>query len=514
MASYDYDLFVIGGGSGGVRAARVAAALGKRVGIAEEFRFGGTCVIRGCVPKKLYVYASQFPEHFADAAGYGWTVPKAEFNWQTLVANKEREISRLEAIYKKNVQGAGGETFQSRAVLVEPHVVRLVDQDRTVTADQILIATGGRPASHPALPGHEHCIFSNEAFDLPELPKAIMIEGGGYIAVEFANIFHGLGVETTLVYRGKEILSRFDMDLRSMLHETMVKKGIRILCRSVSEHIKKRPDGRLDAHVTGGVVLTVDQVMLAIGRVPNTENLGLEQVGVEMNTAGAINVGIFSDFPPFSSASADMSIKGYDIDVAQAIADALKVKLNLVSVTGQNRIPYLTDKRVDILMSVGYSKEREQVIDFAAAYAPYYIAVIGPKALAVKGKEDLADKSIAVNRGTLEDTSLTEAAPADADIKRFDNYNAVIQAFISGQTQLMVVGNDVGAQVLARQEALKPEQKFQLLTSPSHIGLNKNEGALKKAVNDAVAKMLADGKLDESSKAWLKTPLNPDNLKD
>ncbi|TIM21447.1 MAG: transporter substrate-binding domain-containing protein [Mesorhizobium sp.] len=190
----------------------------------------------------------------------------------------------------------------------------------------------------------------------------------------------------------------------------------------------------------------------------------------DITKAGAINVGIFSDFPPFSSASADMSIKGYDIDVAQFIADQLKVKLNLVSVTGQNRIPYLTDKRVDILMSVGYSKER--------------------------------------------DTSLTEAAPASADIRRFDNYNSVIQAFISGQTQLMVVGNDVGAQVLARQEALKPEQKFQLLTSPSHIGLNKNEDRLKQAVNDAVAKMLADGKLDESSKAWLKTPLNPDNLKD
>ena len=234
----------------------------------------------------------------------------------------------------------------------------------------------------------------------------------------------------------------------------------------------------------------------------------------DITKAGAINVGIFSDFPPFSSASADMSIKGYDVDVAQAIADALKVKLNLVSVTGQNRIPYLTDKRVDILMSVGYSKERAQVIDFAAAYAPYYIAVIGPKALAVKGKDDLADKSIAVNRGTLEDTSLTQAAPASADIRRFDNYNSVIQAFISGQTQLMVVGNDVGAQVLAKQNALQPEQKFQLLTSPSHIGLNKNEDRLKKAVNDAVAKMLADGKLDESSKAWIKTPLNPDNLKD
>jgi polar amino acid transport system substrate-binding protein len=234
----------------------------------------------------------------------------------------------------------------------------------------------------------------------------------------------------------------------------------------------------------------------------------------DITKAGVINVGVFADFPPFSSASADMSLKGYDIDVAQYIADTLKVKLNPVAVTGQNRIPYLNDHRADILMSVGYSKERAEVIDFAAAYAPYYIAVIGPAAMTVKGKEDLAGKTIAVNRGTLEDTSLTEAAPADADIKRFDNYNAVIQAFISGQTQLMVVGNDVGAQVLARQEALKPEQKFQLLTSPSHIGLNKNEEGLKKAVNDAVAKMLADGKLNESSEAWLKTPLNPDNLKD
>ncbi|MER8972463.1 MULTISPECIES: glutathione-disulfide reductase [unclassified Mesorhizobium] len=294
MAGYDYDLFVIGGGSGGVRAARVAAALGKRVGIAEEYRYGGTCVIRGCVPKKLYVYASQFPEHFADAAGYGWTVPEARFDWQTLVANKDREISRLEAIYQNNVQGAGGEVFHSRATLVDRHVVHLLGEDRTVTADQILISTGGRPAPHPALPGHEHCIFSNEAFDLKELPKAIMIEGGGYIAVEFANIFHGLGVDTTLVYRGKEILSRFDMDLRRMLHDTMEKKGIKILCHAVSEWVRKRPDGRLDALVTGGTVLTVDQVMLAIGRIPNTENMGLEGVGIEMTKTGAIHVDEYS----------------------------------------------------------------------------------------------------------------------------------------------------------------------------------------------------------------------------
>lgn len=234
----------------------------------------------------------------------------------------------------------------------------------------------------------------------------------------------------------------------------------------------------------------------------------------DIKAAGQISVGIFADFPPFSSASADMSLKGYDVDVAQSIADSLGVKLNLVSVTGQNRIAYLNDKRVDILMSVGYSKERAEVIDFAAAYAPYYIAVIGPAAVAIKGKDDLADKTIAVNRGTLEDTSLTAAAPASATIQRFENYNSVIQAFISGQTQLMVVGNDVGAQVLARQDALKPEQKFQLLTSPSHIALRKSEDGLKNAVNDVVTKMIADGKLDATSKAWLKTPLNPENLKD
>ncbi len=294
MASYDYDLFVIGGGSGGVRAARVAAALGKRVGIAEEYRFGGTCVIRGCVPKKLFVYASQFPEHFEDAAGYGWTVPDAKFDWKALIANKDREIARLEAIYKKNVEGAGGETFHTRATLLDPHTIRLEGENRTVSADQILIATGGRPAAHPALPGNEHCISSNEAFHLAELPKAIVIEGGGYIAVEFANIFHGLGVETTLVYRGKEILGRFDMDLRRTLHATMERKGIKILCQSVLEWVRRRPDGRLDALVSGGSVLTADQVMLAIGRTPNTEGLGLEAAGVELGKTGAVVVDDYS----------------------------------------------------------------------------------------------------------------------------------------------------------------------------------------------------------------------------
>jgi glutathione reductase (NADPH) len=294
MPQYDYDLFVIGGGSGGVRAARVSAALGKRVAIAEEYRFGGTCVIRGCVPKKLFVYASQFSEHFEDAAGYGWTVPEPSFDWRTLLANKDREIARLEAAYRANVEKNGGTTIQSRATLVDRHTVRIEAENHTVTADQILIATGGRPNPHEALPGHTHCITSNEAFHLAELPKAIVIVGGGYIAVEFANIFHGLGVETTLVYRGMDILSRFDRDLRRGVHEEMERKGIRILCHAMFERIDKRADGRLAATLGSGEVLVADQVMLAVGRVPNTEGLGLEAAGVSAGKLGEIIVDDYS----------------------------------------------------------------------------------------------------------------------------------------------------------------------------------------------------------------------------
>ncbi|WP_157015459.1 glutathione-disulfide reductase [Mesorhizobium xinjiangense] len=294
MAKFDYDLFVIGGGSGGVRAGRVAAGLGKKVGIAEEYRYGGTCVIRGCVPKKLFVYASQFPEHFEDAAGYGWTVPPASFDWPTLIANKDREIARLEGLYRKGLDGAGADILDCRAELVDAHTIRLVGENRTATADQILIATGGRPNPHAALPGHDLCISSNEAFHLEELPRAIVIAGGGYIAVEFANIFHGLGVDTTLVYRGKEILNRFDADLRGMLHETMEKKGIRILCHTIFEKVERNGDGRLSAHLSNGETIAADQVMLALGRIPNTQGLGLEAAGVATGPAGQIMVDDYS----------------------------------------------------------------------------------------------------------------------------------------------------------------------------------------------------------------------------
>jgi len=256
--------------------------------------------------------------------------------------------------------------------------------------------------------------------------------------------------------------------------------------------------------------MLVQGAALAIALITGNAGLASADALEDITKAGTVRIGLFEDFPPFASLGSDMKLQGYDVDMAEKLATALGVKPEIVGITGQNRIPYLTEKRVDILMSVGYSKEREQVIDFAAAYAPYYIAVIGPKALAVKGKEDLADKSIAVNRGTLEDTSLTEAAPASADIRRFDNYNSVIQAFISGQTQLMVVGNDVGAAVLAKQPDSQPESKFQLLNSPSAMAINKGEDRLLAKIDEALAQMKKDGTLDAICKKWLFIPLPPE----
>lgn len=232
----------------------------------------------------------------------------------------------------------------------------------------------------------------------------------------------------------------------------------------------------------------------------------------DIKHAGVVSVGVFEDFPPFASAGSDMSLHGYDIDVANAIAGALGVKLKLVGITGQNRIPYLQEHKVNLLLSVGQSPEREKVIDFTDAYAPYYIAVLGPRSLAIGGAADLAGKSVAVNRGTLEDTELTKAAPASADIKRFDSYSGVIAAFLSGQVQTICVGNDVGASVLAKHPAIEPEQKFQLMSSPDHIALNKNEPSFKQALNALIGKMRADGSLNKISEQWLGKLLDPKDL--
>ncbi len=292
-AGFDYDLFVIGAGSGGVRAARIAARHGAKVAVAEEYHVGGTCVIRGCVPKKLFVYASQYAEAFEDAVGFGWTTQAVAFDWPTLVANKDREIARLEAIYVRNLEAAGCDIIRERATLKDRQTISL-SGGRTVRARIILVATGATPNLDPALPGIEHAITSNEAFHLPRLPERMAIAGGGYIAVEFAGVFNGLGVETTLVYRGEQILRGFDDDVRAALAAEMRKKGITLVLGRTFTGIEREADGTLRAGLTGGGALEADAVMFAIGRKPNTARLGLERAGVELTAEGAIKVDAYS----------------------------------------------------------------------------------------------------------------------------------------------------------------------------------------------------------------------------
>src|SRR5271156_4917673 len=238
MAEFDVDLFVIGGGSGGVRAARIAAGHGARVMIAEEYRMGGTCVIRGCVPKKLFVIGSHVHQEIEDAAGFGWSIPSVTFDWPTLVANKDREIARLEGIYTTNVEKAGARVVKARATIEDAHTLRLATGE-TVTANYILIATGGAPNHGRAIPGIEHVISSNEAFHLPELPRRIVIQGGGYIALEFAGIFSGFGSDVTVVYRGDNILRGFDEDVRTHVRKEMEMAGITILTGCTVDRIEK-----------------------------------------------------------------------------------------------------------------------------------------------------------------------------------------------------------------------------------------------------------------------------------
>lgn len=293
MAGYDVDLFVIGAGSGGVRAARVAAAHGARVMIAEEFRIGGTCVIRGCVPKKLLVYASRFKDHFVDAAGFGWTLAPASFDWPTLVAAKEKEISRLSAIYRNNLDKAGVAVEDSRAEIVDAHGVRLIADGRKLSARIILISTGGAPVLEPDVPGREYAITSNEIFDLPALPKRMLIVGGGYIAVEFAAIFARLGTDVTLVTRGENVLRGFDDDLRLGVRDGLAHAGVKLHFGMLPTRIEKTPTG-YHVSLTRGESLDAEQVMIATGRRPNTKGLGLEQAGVASDSFGAVKVDALS----------------------------------------------------------------------------------------------------------------------------------------------------------------------------------------------------------------------------
>ena len=290
MSQFDYDLITIGAGSGGVRASRMAAQTGARVAIVEESRVGGTCVLRGCVPKKLLVYAGHFADDFEDSLGYGWTLSKPIFDWAKLIAAKDKELDRLNRIYQRVLNENNVDVLNGRGVIVDKNTVQVAGKD--YNAKHILVAVGGWP-SMPDVTGIEHAISSNEALDLSVLPKKIIIVGAGYIAVEFAGIFQSLGVDVTLVLRADKILRGFDEDVRLCLATEMQKRGITLKTKSVVHRIEKRNDGYY-MHLTSGDVLDADQVMYATGRKPNTTGLGLKEIGVEINQDGAIVVDEYS----------------------------------------------------------------------------------------------------------------------------------------------------------------------------------------------------------------------------
>ncbi|NNB01287.1 glutathione-disulfide reductase [Pseudomonas fragi] len=285
--AYEFDLFVIGAGSGGVRAARFAAGFGAKVAVAESRYLGGTCVNVGCVPKKLLVYGAHFAEDFEQASGFGWSLGEADFDWATLIANKDREINRLNGIYRNLLVNSGVSLIEGHAKITGPHEVEINGQRHT--AKHILIATGGWPQI-PEIPGHEHAISSNEAFFLKELPKRVLVVGGGYIAVEFAGIFHGLGAKTSLLYRGEMFLRGFDGAVRKHLHEELIKRGMDVQFNADIERIDKQADGSLKATLKDGRELIADCVFYATGRRPMLDNLGLENTGVKLDKRGFVEV--------------------------------------------------------------------------------------------------------------------------------------------------------------------------------------------------------------------------------
>ena len=288
--AYDYDLFVMGAGSGGVRAARLTAQAGFKVACAEESMPGGTCVVRGCVPKKFFVFASEYGAMIEDAKGYGWTFPEApKHDWPTLRDNVQSDVQRLSGIYSNILENNGVDHIRSRVVMVDPHTVHIVDEDRQVTAEKILIAVGGRPIRDERIPGAELGIVSDDAFLLPELPKRAVVAGGGYIAIEFAYILAGLGVDVTLVYRGEQVLRGFEPDLAAYVESNFERAGIRYINNTIFTKIEEE-DGEKSVHLMNGEVLKTDLVFWAIGRKPNTESLGLDRAGIETDKAGAIIV--------------------------------------------------------------------------------------------------------------------------------------------------------------------------------------------------------------------------------
>lgn len=371
--SYDYDLFVIGAGSGGVRASRIAAGLGAKVAVAEDLYLGGTCVNVGCVPKKLFVYGSHFAEDFEAAAGFGWSLGESSFSWPTLRDNKTKEIERLNGIYDRMLNNAGVEIIEGRGTVVDAHTVAV--NGKHYTAERILVAVGGWP-SVPEIPGSEHIISSNEAFYLDEFPKRVIVVGGGYIAVEFAGIFNGFGSETHLLYRGDLFLRGFDQEVREFTHQEMSKKGIDIKFNSNITEIEKQGDGSLLATLTDGTSIEVDAIMYATGRKPKTENLGLENTKVKLTEKGSIVVNDdFQTDEPSIYAVGDVIDRMQLTPVALAEGMALARNLYGADYQGENKQIVDYDFIATAVFSqpniatVGYSEEQaKEKYDSVAVY--------------------------------------------------------------------------------------------------------------------------------------------------
>ena len=394
MKTFDVDFFVIGGGSGGVRSARIAAGHGARVALAEESRMGGTCVIRGCVPKKIYAYASRFADAFADAEGFGWTVPPPTFSWPTLVAAKEREVSRLSAIYRANLEKASVAIHECRATVAGPNAV-LMASGQTVTAAHILVATGSRPTMHPMIPGREHAISSNEIFDLPVFPKRLLAVGSGYIALEFASIFARLGSAVTVAFRGDEILRGFDHDMRSGLSLDLREAGITFRPSTLPVAIEPIKGG-LNVRLDDGTALQVDQVLLATGRSPSVEGLGLQEAGVVLNAFGAVAVDRFSTSSvPSIHAVGDVTNRVNLTPVAiregHALADTLfGDRVSAVDHDDVASAVFTTPEVGTVGLTEEQARERFDIVDV-------YKAVFRPMKAAISGREERSLLKIVVD---------------------------------------------------------------------------------------------------------------------
>ncbi|HCQ82786.1 MAG TPA: glutathione-disulfide reductase [Rhodobiaceae bacterium] len=396
--SFDYDLFVIGAGSGGVRAARMSAKYGARVAVAEEFRVGGTCVIRGCVPKKLFVYASHFSEAFEEAAGFGWQVGDPKFDWSTLLANKDAEIDRLNAIYIANLEASGVEILPHRAEIIDAQTVRI--DGREVSAERILIAVGATPFV-PQIPGRDYAITSNEAFHIDALPPAITVVGGGYIAVEFAGIFNGLGVETTLVYRGEEILRGFDDEVRRHVHAEIAKKGVNVKTHTDISEIALSGNGYQLTFSDGSHAQT-GLVMYATGRVAKTDGLGLAAAGVETGDDGHIPVDAYSQTNvPSIYAVGDVTARAQLTPVAirEGAAFAETVYNNNPSAVDHSMIPTAVFSQPPI-GTVGMTEEEAREATQAADGVDVYASVFRPMKHTLSGSDEKTLMKLIVCRAT------------------------------------------------------------------------------------------------------------------